>query len=277
MSQPVALITGCSSGIGRALADAFRDAGYSVWACARKPADLAALSAAGFTTAELDVNDAAAMQRLIERLGNEAGRLDVLINNAGYGAMGPLLDGGAQGMRQQFETNVFSLVELTRACFPLLRASRGLVVNIGSISSVLFTPFAGAYCASKAAVHALSCSLRLELAPFGVQLMEVQPGAIASSFGANATQSAEQLISESSPWWPLREGIRARANASQEKATPASEFAAILLAAAQKAERPALLRIGKGSRSLPLMVRWLPRKLLDRIMSKRFGLDRQLD
>ncbi|MBC9252009.1 short-chain dehydrogenase [Pseudomonas alcaligenes] len=277
MSQPVVLITGCSSGIGRALAEAFRDAGYNVWACARKAADLAALEAAGFTAAELDVNDAAAMQRLVERLGHEAGRLDVLINNAGYGAMGPLLDGGATAMRQQFETNVFSLVELTRACFPLLRASRGRVVNIGSISSVLITPFAGAYCASKAAVHALSGALRLELAPFGVQVMEVQPGAIASSFGANASQSAEQLISEQSPWWPLREGIRARANASQEKPTPASEFAAILLAAAQRPESPALLRIGNGSRSLPLLVRWLPRKLMDRMMSKRFGLDCQLD
>lgn len=273
MSQPVVLITGCSSGIGRALADAFRGAGYNVWACARKPADLAVLSAAGFTAAELDVNDADAMQRLVERLRNEAGRLDVLINNAGYGAMGPLLDGGATAMRQQFETNVFSLVELTRACFPLLRASRGRVVNIGSISSVLITPFAGAYCASKAAVHALSGALRLELAPFGVQVMEVQPGAIASSFGNNASQSAEELINEQSPWWPLREGIRARANASQEKPTPASEFAAILLAAAQRPESPALLRIGNGSRSLPLMVRWLPRKLMDKMMSKRFGLD----
>src|SRR5688572_30781700 len=120
MTQPVVLITGCSSGIGRALADAFKAAGYQVWACARKPQDLAGLTAAGFVAVALDVNDAVAVQRAVERVQSEAGRLDVLINNAGYGAMGPLLDGGAEGMRQQFETNVFSLVELTRACFPLL-------------------------------------------------------------------------------------------------------------------------------------------------------------
>src|SRR5690606_26646729 len=259
--------------IGRALADAFKAAGYRVFASARKGADLDALNAAGFTAVKLDVNDAEDIARASERLRAEAGRLDVLVNNAGYGAMGPLLDGGAQGMRQQFETNVFSLVELTRACFPLLRESRGLVINIGSISSVLITPFAGAYCASKAAVHALSGALRMELAPFGIEVMEVQPGAIESSFGANASQSAEQLVNERSPWWPLREGIRARANASQEKPTPAAEFAAVLLDAVRKPQRPALLRIGNGSRSLPLLVRLLPGKLLERMLSKRFGLD----
>lgn len=277
MTQPVVLITGCSSGIGRALADAFKGAGYRVFAAARKGADLEALNAAGFTAVKLDVNDAEDIARAQARIKAESGRLDVLVNNAGYGAMGPLLDGGAAAMRQQFETNVFSLVELTRACFPLLRASRGLVVNIGSVSGVLVTPFAGAYCASKAAVHALSDALRLELAPFAVQVMEVQPGAIASSFGANASAQAEQLIREDSPWWPLREGIRARARASQDRPTPAQAFAASLLAAVAKPRRPALLRIGNGCRSMPLLAHWIPTRLLDLVLMKRFGLDRQLD
>lgn len=272
MPKPTALITGCSSGIGRALADAFKAAGYNVWASARKPQDLAALEAAGFVAVPLDVNDPAAVAALAERLEREAGGLDVLLNNAGFGAMGPLLDGGAQALRRQFETNVFALVELTRACFPLLRTRRGLVVNIGSVSGVLVTPFAGAYCASKAAVHALSDALRLELAPFGIELMEVQPGAIASSFGANASREAEAVIAEGSPWWPLRDGIRARARASQDNPTPAEDFARALLAAVQRQPRPALVRIGNGSRALPFIARWLPRSLLDRVLKKRFGL-----
>ncbi len=276
MTQPVALITGCSSGIGRALADAFQAAGYQVFASARKGEDLERLSAAGFTAIKLDVNDAEDVARVSERLHREVGRLDVLINNAGYGAMGPLLDGGAEALRRQFETNVFSLVELTRACFPLLRASRGLVVNIGSVSGLLVTPFAGAYCASKAAVHALSDALRLELAPFAIEVMEVQPGAIASSFGAHASAEAEQLIRQDSPWWPLRDGIRARANASQDKPTPAQSLAAELLAAVSKPRRPALLRIGHGSRALPLIARWLPRSLRERALRKRFGLNTSL-
>ena len=270
--MPVALITGCSSGIGRALADAFKQAGYEVWATARKAEDVALLAAAGFTAVQLDVNDGAALEQLGERLNQQHGGLDLLINNAGYGAMGPLLDGGVNAMQRQFETNVFSIVGVTRALFPVLRRSQGLVVNIGSVSGVLVTPFAGAYCASKAAVHALSDALRMELAPFGIRVMEVQPGAIASSFAKNAGAEAEQLISEQSPWWPLREGIRARAKASEDKPTPASEFAADLLKAAQQDPPPRLLRLGNGSRALPLLACLLPKGLLESVLMKRFGL-----
>ena len=150
------------------------------------------------------------------------------------------------------------------------------MVNIGSVSGVLVTPFAGAYCASKAAVHALNDALRLELAPFGIEVMEVQPGAIASSFGANASREMAAVVSEQSPWWPLRSFIQARAAASQDKPTPASDFARALLAAAQRSPRPRLVRIGNGSRALPLLSRWLPTGLLDRVLKKRFGLDGQL-
>jgi short-subunit dehydrogenase len=276
MALPSVLITGCSSGIGRALADVCKQAGYQVWATARKPADVAELAAAGFCAVQLDVNDGLGLGQLAERLKDELGGLDVLINNAGYGAMGPLLDGGVEAMRKQFETNVFSLIGVTRAMFPLLRQNKGLVVNIGSISSLLHTPFAGTYCASKSAVDALSNALRMELAPFGIEVMQVQPGAIQSSFGANASQQAEQLIDEASPWWPIRDGIRARAMASQDNPTPATEFAAKLLRAIQAKPRARLVRIGNGSRSLPWLVRLVPTGLLQSIMKKRFGLNRSL-
>jgi NAD(P)-dependent dehydrogenase (short-subunit alcohol dehydrogenase family) len=274
--MPVALITGCSSGIGRALANAFKSAGYTVWASARKTEDVAALTTAGFIAVQLDVNDGPALEQLSERINQQHGGLDVLINNAGYGAMGPLLDGGVQAMQRQFETNVFAVVGVTRAMFGVLRRAKGIVVNIGSVSGVLVTPFAGAYCASKAAVHALSDALRMELAPFGVRVMEVQPGAIASSFARNAGHEAEQLITEQSPWFPLREGIRARAKASQDNPTPASEFAAGLLKAVQQSKPPRLIRLGNGSRALPLMAGLLPKGLLESALMRRFGLRGQL-
>lgn len=276
MSQPVVLITGCSSGIGRALADVFLSAGYQVWATARRDEDVAALGQAGFRGVLLDVNDETAVERLAEQVQHEVGGLDVLINNAGYGAMGPLLDGGSQAIRRQFETNVFAVVGVTRALFPLLRARRGLVVNIGSVSGVLVTPFAGAYCASKAAVHALNDALRLELAPFGIEVLEVQPGAIASNFGANAGREMAAVVSERSAWWPLHQFIEARAAASQDKPTPANDFARTLLAAVQRSPRPRLVRIGNGSRALPLLARWMPTGLMDKVLKKRFGLDGSL-
>ncbi|AZF56869.1 SDR family oxidoreductase [Pseudomonas sp. R11-23-07] len=266
--MPNVLITGCSSGIGRALADAFKSAGFEVWASARRTDDVAALAAAGFNAVQLDVNDPGALQRLAEQLSE----LDVLVNNAGYGAMGPLLDGGTEAMQRQFETNVFSIVGVTQALFPALRRGRGLVINIGSVSGVLVTPFAGAYCASKAAVHALSDALRMELAPFGVRVMEVQPGAIDTRFAKNAGAQAELLINEQSPWWPLREGIRARSQASQNKPTSASKFAADVLKAVQQTQPPRLLRSGNGSRALPLMATLLPKGLLETMLKKRFGL-----
>ncbi len=274
--MPTVLITGCSSGIGRALADAFRDAGHQVWATARQPADVERLASAGFVARQLDVNDCEALARLAEALQTQQGGLDILINNAGYGAMGPLLDGGAEALRQQFETNVCAVVGVTRALFPLLRHRRGLVVNIGSVSGVLVTPFAGAYCASKAAVHALTDALRMELAPFGIRVMEVQPGAIASQFASNAQHQAEQVLTSDSPWWPLREHVRARARASQDQPTSAQALARGVLEATRKTRPPALVRLGNGSTALPLLARLVPRWLLDKVLRKRFGLSRSL-
>ena len=274
--MPTVLITGCSSGIGRALAEAFRDAGHEVWATARKPEDVEQLAAAGFAARQLDVNDADALARLADALQDRHGSLDILVNNAGYGAMGPLLDGGVEALRQQFETNVVAVIGVTGALFPLLRRARGLVVNIGSVSGVLVTPFAGAYCASKAAVNALSDALRLELAPFGIRVMEVQPGAIASQFASNAQRQADEVLAADSPWWPLREYVQARARASQDKPTPAAVFAQGVLAASRKTPTPALVRLGHGSRALPLLARLVPRRVLDKVLRKRFGLLRPL-
>lgn len=270
--MPSVLITGCSSGIGLALAEAFNNAGFDVWATARKAEDVQRLAASGFTARQLDVNDPAALSQLANELEQRGNGLDVLINNAGYGGIGPLLDSGVDAIRRQFETNVFSIVGVTRALFPLLRRNKGLVVNIGSVSGVLTTPFGGAYCASKAAVSSLSDALRMELAPFGIRVLEVQPGAIDTQFAKNASHEAEQVIQEGSPWWPLREGIRARANASQTNPTPARDFARDVLNAVQQPNPPRLLRSGNGSRALPLMARLLPKALLEKILSKRFKL-----
>jgi len=150
------------------------------------------------------------------------------------------------------------------------------VVNVASVSGVLVTPFAGAYCASKAAVHALSDALRMELAPFAIRVLEVQPGAIDTSFAKNASAQAEQLIGQQSAWWPVRDGIRARAKASQDNPTAVTAFADAVLKAVQKTRPPMLLSYGNGSRAMPLLAALVPSGLLQKILMKRFGLDKEL-
>ncbi|WP_370308241.1 SDR family oxidoreductase [Sinimarinibacterium flocculans] len=274
-AAPVVLITGCSTGIGRALAQAFHARGCRVWATARQAQTLADLVADGLRTAALDVRDAAAIDTLRTRIETEDGGVDILVNNAGYGQMGPLLDVDAEALRAQFDTNVVALHTVTRAFVPgMIGRRRGLVVQLGSVSGVLTTPFAGAYCASKAAVHALADALRMELAPFGVQVMTVQPGAIRSEFGNSASRSLDRDAAADSLYAAVADGIAARANASQEHAMPAATLARRIADAALRPQPPARLRAGGGARLLPLLAAVVPQRLRDRLLLRRFGLDR---
>lgn len=276
MTKPVALITGCSSGIGQALAQVCLDAGYTLYATARNPDSLAPLTARGAIAVTLDVNDAEQVAACSQRLRDEAGRLDLLVNNAGYGAMGPVLDADRATLLKQFDTNVFAPLELVRAHADLLREAQGLIVNMGSVSGVTTTPFSGVYCASKAALHSLSDALRLELAPFGIKVLTVQPGAIASEFGNNA--SAAITMAEDSWFKPWEKAVQARAKASQKSSsTSAADFARELMGYINNPLRPEVALIGSGARSMVRLKRWLPTSILDGQLRKRFGLDRKQD
>jgi short-subunit dehydrogenase len=269
------LITGCSTGIGYALAEEFHARGHRVYATARRLESLDALKARGIRVARLDVNDASSINALLQQLAADGATIDILVNNAGYGAMGPLAEFPQEELRRQFETNVFSVLAMTQALVPGMVSRRsGRIVNIGSVSGVLVTPFSGAYCATKAAVHALSDALRMELAPFGIQVITVQPGGIQSQFGATASQGVAARSDTLSLYAPVADAIAARANASQQDATPAADFAREMVEAVLKAHPAAVLRIGHGSRMMPMLKRWLPLRQLDRILSRRFRLDR---
>lgn len=272
MTSPrTALITGANSGIGLALAHALKSRGYQVVATARRDDALAALTAAGFIALPLDVNDAKSRQVLREALQARGLQLDLLVNNAGYGAMGPVLDLTEQQWQAQFATNVFAVALVTKELLPLLEAAQGRVLNIGSVSASLVTPFAGAYCASKAALHAISEAMQMELAPLGVAVQWVVTGAVDTGFASRA--SAElQWLSEQSPWWRFRDGILRRATASQDFPTPAAAYAAALAKQLAQPPRRAALVVGRGARLLPWLKRWLPWPLLSRILSRKFGL-----
>ena len=271
MSKTI-LITGCSSGIGKALALEAKQQGYRVFATARKETDLQQLKQMGLETIALEMTNPDSVKQAVAQLQQQAGCLDILVNNAGFGVMGPVLDAGAEGLRQQFEVNVFAVMDLTQACLPLLLQSKGLVVNIGSVSGILTTPFAGVYCASKAALHSLSDALRMELAPLGVRVLTVQPGAIATGFAQRAKLEAEQLLKPDSLWWPMRDGVMLRANASQNQPTSAERFAKRLVRELNKADCSGVVGIGHGAVTLPLLARLLPQKWLDRLLQRKFLL-----
>lgn len=263
-------ITGCSTGIGRALVHAAVAAGHQVIATARRLDSIADLAGPQVQILSLDVNDAAAIDAAIAA----AGDIDILINNAGYGAMGPLLDVSNAALTLQFQTNSFAPVALAQAVAPQMLARRqGVIVNIGSVSGLLTTPFSGAYCASKAALHSLSDALRMELAPFGLHVVTVQPGAIASEMGNNAAQQVEANMPEDSVYAKIRDAVIGRALASQEDTTPADEFAKEVVAAVTQAAPPIVLRTGKKSHLLARLA-MLPHRFTDRMLSKRFGLNR---
>lgn len=274
MLQPkIVLITGCSSGIGVALAEEFHRLGHLVYATARQPDSMSRLASSGIRTLPLDVTDEQSIAAAIEVIQREHGSLDLLVNNAGFGLFGAVADLSAADLRRQFDTNVVAPVQMLRAVLPLMLPQRqGCVVNIGSAAGIMTTPFSGGYSASKAALHALSDAMRMELVPFGIRVLTIQPGSITSSFGANST--ANVALPADSIYTPLAKVVRARAKASQKGGMPTEVFAREVAAAALRDDAPAILRLGPHSFRMPALKRWWPTVLLDRKYTKLFGLKR---
>jgi len=270
------LITGCSSGIGAALAAELHRRGNRVYATARQEATLAPLAALGLDTAALDVNDDASIAAVMTRIETEIGHLDILINNAGFSQVGAVVDLTREDLRKQYETNVISPVAMTRAALPLLRAAhavhgKAMVVNVGSIVGLFTTPFASAYSSSKAALHSLSDGLRMELAPFGISVVMIQPGGVRSAFGNHAEEALRLPVD--SVYRPVEKGIRARAQAGQRGAMPVESFVVPVADALLRDTPAAIIRAGKNSVLLPLLKKLLPLRSFDRLLAKTFGLD----
>ncbi|NHN56225.1 SDR family NAD(P)-dependent oxidoreductase [Calidifontibacter sp. DB0510] len=183
------LITGCSTGIGRATAERLARKGLTVYATARKVSDLEGL--ADVIPLPLDVTDEASMRAVVEQIEAEHGAVGALVNNAGYGVYGPIEEAPMTDVRKMFDTNVFGLVELTRLVLPgMRRAGRGRIVNIGSMGGKVTFPIGGFYHATKYAVEALTDALRQEVAQFGIQVSLVEPGPIRTNFESTISRSA---------------------------------------------------------------------------------------
>lgn len=196
MIEKVILITGCSSGIGFDAAFALKKRGHKVIASCRKKEDMQKLITLGLDAVILDVSDSSSIQNAFaEVLIKTEGRLDVLINNAGYGQAGALEDISREVMRKQFETNVFGLLELSQLAIKVMRQQgQGRIINLSSILGLISLPFRGAYNASKYAVEGLSDTLRLELDSSGIDVISIEPGPIESRFRDNCVDGSLQDI-----------------------------------------------------------------------------------
>ncbi|MCM2678301.1 SDR family NAD(P)-dependent oxidoreductase [Echinimonas agarilytica] len=269
--KPVILMTGCSSGLGLALARQALKQSYAVIATARRVQDISIEPHENLLTLSLDVTQPNNIAHVMEQAASWRGQIDVLINNAGYGQMGALLDLSAEQLNQQLNTNVTAPIAMIKATLPLFPKRQGRVIQIGSVSAKLSTPFAGAYCGSKAALQIMSDALRMELSELGVSVCTVQLGAVASEFANNAQKGLLDAIPTHSKFSHLKHYIEARANASQQHPTAARDVAVKIIHSLNKPPT-AYLKIANGSHALPLLALF-PVKLTDWILKRKFGLN----
>lgn len=195
------LITGCSSGIGEAIALRLARAGWPVYATARQPHALHSLRDAGARTLALDVTDDESMLHAVALVERDHGSVGALVNNAGFGQSGAVEEVPVDAVRRQFDTNVFGLLRLTQLVLPgMRRAGQGRIVNIGSMGGRLTFPGGGVYHATKHALVALNDALRFEVRGFGIDVVLIEPGLIRTGFGDVALASLDRLEQAQSPY-----------------------------------------------------------------------------
>ena len=259
-----ALITGASAGIGYAAAELLLKNGYRVFAGARRVERMRGLEALGARTLPLDVTDEGSLAAALGEVLRDGGRLDVLVNNAGYGAHGAIEDVPMAEARRQFDVNLFGLARLTQLALPHMRAAGGgTIINISSIAGKISMPTGGWYHASKHALEAYSDALRLEVAQFGIKVVLVEPGPIRTEWDNTALVNL-QKYSGSGVYAPLVKKVTERFRAGYRRGAPGPEaVAAVILKAAGAGSPAARYPVPFSARGI-LFLKWLlPDALLD--------------
>ncbi|GAA5849693.1 hypothetical protein JCM5353_003880 [Sporobolomyces roseus] len=277
MSQKVILVTGSSEGgIGYALCQDFASRGCIVYATARRLSSIESLPPSVHKIA-LDVLSIDSCKAAVDQVVREQGRIDVLVNNAGAGGTGALLDADVEsdeGAKATFETNVWAPIRLCKLVIPeMIKKRSGLVINIGSIVGNIATPWAGVYSASKAALHSLTETLRMEVAGFGINVMLVAPGAITSQFGKKQMNSFK--LPEDTLYKDVADQIAARAEISQrsDHTTPAAVLASGIVTRALRSS-PATYYTAGGKSWIFWFFERIPRSIVWSLLSRMLGANK---
>ncbi len=268
MSKTV-LVTGASAGIGEATVRRLLADGYIVYAAARRVDRMAPLAPAGAKLLPLDLTDDASIVAAVDKIRSDTGRLDVLINNAGYGSYGAVEDVPMDEARRQFEVNVFGATRLCQLALPMMRAQKsGKIVNVTSIGGKFGMPFGAWYHATKFALEGLSDSLRLETKPFGIDVIVIEPGAIRTEWSGIAQESLLARSGET-PYGPYaRRMAEIFDSAAARRASP-PEAVAKIIGNAVAAKQPRIRYAAAGGAPLFLfLARVLPDRAKDAIIQR---------
>lgn len=265
----VVLITGCSRGIGHALALALAGRGWTVVATLRDGSGRAALQQAGVQTAQLDVTDLPGSLALVAEIVARHGRLDAVVASAGRGLTGCFEDLDPDQVRDIIEVNVFGAMNTVRAALPAVRAARGRVVLISSIAGTRSAPGSSAYSASKFALEGFGESLRHELAPFGVQVVMIEPGATATGFVAARGVGAR---TGTGTYAAISGRLRQLLDENSADPEPVSVVVDGLLVALEGRRPPFRIPTGRGVRAQILARRLLPWRAYERLVRTKLAL-----
>lgn len=274
MTKKTILITGCSTGIGLEASKTLLKRGHQVIATCRDDKAEKMLLSQGLSVVQMDMNNSDSIQKGFKRtLELSGGKLDVLINNAGFGQAGALEDLSRADLRQQFETNVFGLMELTALCIPVMRKNQfGRIINVSSVLGFISMPFRGAYNASKYAVEGLSDTLRLELHESGIKVITVEPGPIESQFRHTSVQKAEQAIGKKDSHYQKQyDFMMAEFSAQKSSSTftkPPEAVVKAFIHAIEARKPKAKYRVTFPTHLFAFLKRLLPTKVLDALLKR---------
>lgn len=268
----VAIVTGASSGIGEITVLRLIDAGYKVYAGARRVERMQSLASAGAVVKALDVTIAASIAEFVNAVVDAEGRIDVLVNNAGYGSYGAVEDISLAEARRQFDVNLFGLSEMTTATLPTMRAQRsGTVIHIGSIGGKMWSLLGGWYQASKYALEGLADCTRNELRPFGINVVLIEPGGVKSEWRENVIEIIKNT-SGSGPYKKLAEAAVKFFEGAESLEIEPKAIADVIVKASQSKRPKARYVVPVHFKLVLLLKVLLTDRMFDRLWCKFMGV-----